>query len=362
MHNIDFKLLLDEMDQIPNTRFPNMLFTPMINEFDDGIGNIYWTDFDESNDMIDRAMNIGGVIKDYRSYLDELEIWEDYMESLAEKYGSIELVERGAEMGVIPEFVPRKPVLKKTKRNKALLRAGVIPSRRLFTPTFEGYFEFVKQDIDPSWKEISEDAMFDKIDKETKKVLEKYANKMMVRDRLNQYTSNGHKSDVFRQINEIYASFNKGGYRKDYNDGFISLKQLKKERKRMENTPDHLLDDQYDVSMLGINMYGGALYDNAKRRRMRLIHDLIDAGYDPYRFGINGGITKKEIKIVLSQMGSDVPENIKNGKLWKKMEKKKKKQRKEIEASISRNPAVSRVLAESSFTLSNMAPMIWDKD
>lgn len=362
MADIDFGVLLKEMDQIPNDRFPDMLFNPMINEFDDNIGQAYWTDFDESNEMIDRAMNIGGLIKDYRRYLDELEIWEEYMEILAEKYGSVELVERGAEIGTIPEFVPRKPVLKKTKRNKALFREGVIPSRKLINPTFEGYFEFVKPDIDPEWKEISEDAMFEKVDKNTKKILRKYANKMLVRDRLNQYTTDSRKSEVFRQINEIYASLNKGGYRKDQNTDFISLKQLKKERKKMELTPDHLLDAQYDVSMLGINMYGSTLIDTAKRRQMQLIRDLIDAGYDPYRFGSNGEITKNEIKFVLSKMGSEVPENVKNGKLWKKMEKKKKKKMKELENTVSQNPAVSRVLASSSFSLSNVAPMIWDKD
>ena len=336
MANIDFGVLLNEMDQLPNDRFPDMLFNPMINEFEGDIGRSYWTDFDESNELIDRAMNIGGVIKDYRKYLDELEIWEEYMDLLAEKYGSIELVEKGAEVGTIAEFVPRKPILKKTKRNKALLRAGVVPSRKLFTPTFEGFFEFV--------------------------VLKRYANKMLIRDRLSQYSTNSQKSDVFRQINEIYASLNKGGYRKDQNTDYVSLTQLKKERKKMELTPDHLLDAQYDVSMLGINMYGSTLIDTAKRRRMRLIQDLIDAGYDPYRFGVDGGITKKEIKIVISQMGSDVPENVKNGKLWKKLEKKKKKKMKELEDSVSRNPAVSRVLANSSFSLSNVAPMIWDKD
>ena len=362
MAEIDFAPLLQEMDQIPNERFPEMLFNPMINEFDDDIGRIYWTDFDESNELIDRAMNIGGVIKDYRKYLDELEIWQDYMELLAEKYGSIELVERGAAIGAIPEFVPRKPVLKKTKRNKALLRSGVIPSRKLYTPTFEGYFEFVKQDIDPAWQDISESAMLEKVDKNTKKILKRYANKMLVRDRLAQYSGNGHKSDVFQQINEIYATLGKSGYRKDQTGDFVSLTQLKKERKKMELTPDHLLDAQYDVSMLGINMYGNTLVDTAKRRRMRLIHDLIDAGYDPYRLGVNGSITKKEIKIVLSQMGSDVPENVKNGKLWKKMEKKKKKKMKALEKSVSRNPAVSRVLTSSSFSLSDVAPLIWDKD
>lgn len=362
MANIDFGVLLNEMDQLPNDRFPDMLFNPMINEFEGDIGRSYWTDFDESNELIDRAMNIGGVIKDYRKYLDELEIWEEYMDLLAEKYGSIELVEKGAEVGMIAEFVPRKPILKKTKRNKALLRAGVVPSRKLFTPTFEGFFEFVKPDIDPEWQEISEDAMFEKVDKNTKKVLKRYANKMLIRDRLSQYSTNSQKSDVFRQINEIYASLNKGGYRKDQNTDYVSLTQLKKERKKMELTPDHLLDAQYDVSMLGINMYGSTLIDTAKRRRMRLIQDLIDAGYDPYRFGVDGGITKKEIKIVISQMGSDVPENVKNGKLWKKLEKKKKKKMKELENSVSRNPAVSRVLANSSFSLSNVAPMIWDKD
>ena len=362
MANIDFAPVLQEMDQIPNERFPEMLFNPMINEFDDDIGRAYWTDFDESNDMIDRAMNIGGVIKDYRKYLDEMDIWQEYMGLLAEKYGSIELVERGAEVGAIPEFVPRKPVLKKTKRNKALLRAGIVPSRRLFTPTFEGFFEFVKPEIDPAWKDISEDRMLEKVDKNTKKVLKRYANKMLVRDRLNQYTTNSHKSDVFKQINEIYESFRKGGYRKDTNADFISLTQLKKERKKMELTPDHLLDAKYDVSLLGLNMYGNTVYDTAKRRKMRLIQDLIDAGYDPYKFGVDGGITKKEIKIVISQMGSNVPENIKNGKMWKKMEKKKKKKMKELEASVSKNPAVARVLASSSFSLSSMASLIWDKD
>lgn len=43
----------------------------------------------------------------------------------------LKIVEAAAEDGVIPEFVPKKPSLKMTKRNKLLIKSGVVPSRKV---------------------------------------------------------------------------------------------------------------------------------------------------------------------------------------------------------------------------------------
>ena len=354
MPNIDFQPIIDHMDKVPDDKFPKMLFEPMINQFDDAIGQSYFAEYDESDELIDKAMSIGGVIKDYGKYLDELDIYNEYMQALAEKYGSIEIVENAAKAGTIADFVPRMPVLKKTKRNKILVRSGTVPSRIMFEPDYSTIYSSAISRLNDNWKNINEDKMFEKPDKATAKALKRYSNKLMIQDRLRVYSGNSSAS-ILKQISEIYASLSDGGYRKDNGYGFISLTDLKKERKKLEETPDQFLEAEFDQYGNGkFIMMNGRFIDNEKRLRMQIIQDLIAAGFDPLKIGAKNGISKKEIKIVVSQMASsDIPENIKNGKMWKKLSKKKKKAKKRLEESITQNPEIARVISNSHFSLSD---------
>ena len=62
-------------------------------------------------ELNDRAKTHGGKFKDFNEYLDAMDVWNEYMELLADKYGSVEIVEVGAKEGSITEFVPRNPQL-----------------------------------------------------------------------------------------------------------------------------------------------------------------------------------------------------------------------------------------------------------
>ena len=363
--DIDVDQLLEQMEQIPNDRFPEMLFSPVINQFEDDIGKNYWTDFDESNELIDRAMTIGGKTRDYNKYLDELEVWNEYMSSLAEKYGSIEIVEAAAEDGVIPEFVPKKPSLKMTKRNKLLIKSGVVPSRKSFKPTYIGLYGFMDQsgEIDSEWEEITEDNMFQKMDKASRKAIKKYLNKHMVRDRMEMYTNSTTKNDAFATINEFYNTFGERGYRRQ-DDEFTSLTQLQKERERIENTPDHLLDEMFDTSYSGIDYVYGKFTDTRKSRKLDIVKDMIELGYDPFRLGAAEGISKKEIKLIATDMSDVIPDNVKKGKMWKKLNKKKKKERKKLAKHTTQNSNIARLI-NNSFSVSDtefLTNWTWNKD
>lgn len=359
---------LSQIDKVSNDLFPSILFNPIINTFDDGIGNIYWSMYDESNDVIDRAMNIGGKTKDYLKYIEEMEVYNDYMQPFVDMYGSIELVEKAAEDGLINEFIPRRPVLKKTKKNKFYIEAGIIPSRQFYKPSLVGYKEFIKDEINPEWKNQDDSLFYGKVSKEAKKAAKRVSRKMLIKDRLSEYSKSAANNDVFSQVNEIYASLGNNGYRRDnFDPSNISLSALKKERKRIECTPDHLLDMEYDSSNYGITRDSrGVLIDSRKKLKMDIIKNLINIGFDPYLFGQSGSITNKEFKLIISEMDNDkIPENVRNSKIWKKMEKQKKKQQKKLAKRLAQDPTTNRILSNSLFSYddeNNLASWTWDKD
>lgn len=66
---------------------------------------------------------------DYYKWYEATQIWQDHMDYLISKYGNEKTVLAGAKEGFIPDKVPPYPKLKKTKRNKRLVRMGEIPIR-----------------------------------------------------------------------------------------------------------------------------------------------------------------------------------------------------------------------------------------
>lgn len=350
MPSFDIDALLKKMDQIPDQKFPNMIFNPIINTFGD-LGKNYWTDFDESNELIDRAMTLGGKFKDFNEYLDAMDVWNEYMELLADKYGSVEIVEVGAKEGTITEFVPRKPQLKKTKKNKEILKSGIIPSRRAFKPTYIGFFDFIKDDIDSSWKDISEDRMFDKVDKETKKMLKHHANKLTIKNRMNMFSTASAKSDAFLMAEEYYQTLNRGGYRHDIKSGeYMSLTQIKKERKRIDNTPEWLLDEELDPNNCKIRMVGnGRFVNQQKEREMMVLQDLMRMGFNPMELATDK-VTTKAIKMIMESDDGTLPDSVRQGKMWKKLQKKKKKAMKKAVERATGSASLSRVLNNSIFS------------
>lgn len=354
MADIDFGILLKKMDGISNDIFPNMLFDPVINLFDDGIGQQYWTTFDESNEVIDRAMNIKAKIKDYGTYLEYLDDWYAYMNSLAEIYGSIDIVLNGVADGVIKEFIPPMPTLKMNKTNKQIKRSGIIPSRKMFTPTYQGYFKFVEGEISPEWKSIP-DVTQDEVDAETQKLLKAYSAKMRTQSRMAMFGGSSQRNDVLAQLSEIYSNLSGQSYRKDVQaeaNGYISLKALKKERKRIEKTPDWLLD--WDIQDNSYEFVGGRVVQKKSKQRIDLFKFLVEIGFDPVALGATEGMRKDEIKVCVSMLDDDDLDNIASGKKFKKLIKKKRKEKQSIAKAVSRNPAINRILFQSSFSLMDL--------
>lgn len=80
------------------------------------------------------VLNLKRKYVDFHEWLDALETYDAYLETLAEKYGSVEIVKETYNAGEAEEYVPAEPKLKPTKINKQYLRAGIIPPRNVPKP------------------------------------------------------------------------------------------------------------------------------------------------------------------------------------------------------------------------------------
>ena len=108
-------------------RFPEFLFSYISQDF----GDNYYERGMADTPLLRDAKKIRRKYNDFFDFCDAMEVYREYMELLAEKYGSIKIVKQSAKEGMIDEYVPPKPKLKNTKKNRQLSAEGVIPSRKV---------------------------------------------------------------------------------------------------------------------------------------------------------------------------------------------------------------------------------------
>ena len=120
--------LLGNFKNIPNEDIKEFVMKPRLNKLSDEKMDSYLQY--RTNEDDPRLKEIRTNRKketDYWRYRYKLDLYNSYMEDLVEKYGSLEMVLDMDETGSLDEFVPVMPKLKMNKRNRMIMKLGILP-------------------------------------------------------------------------------------------------------------------------------------------------------------------------------------------------------------------------------------------
>ncbi len=351
---IDFTGMLEKMKDFPDDKFPNMLFSPVINDFGEDIGRFYWQEYDETNELTNKMMTLSGKkYKDINQYYDALDTWYEYIDPLVEKYGSVEIVMDAARRGILDEFVSAMPKLKMTKMNKMYLKNGVLPSPQYFKPSYDHIRESFRY-LEKGWENIP-DTSPTKISKSMKKTLERSSRNLRTKDRITAFKK-GKNSAAFEITQGLMRSLQDGSYRSDIRDSDdLSLSELVAERKRIDETPDFILDDERTYDCKITVDASGRFRDSKSMEKNEIVRCFLEAGFSPERLGARVGMKQKKIYMIADDMLGDLLPGQRDSKAYKKMMKKKKKKQKKLQKRFSESGDLTDMMNQlvGNFTMSD---------
>ena len=295
---VDNKNLLDCIGDFEVTYFEKLNFDEvLVQDFDDD----YHAEKDETMILLNQARNLLNQYHDVNRYNDAMEIYNEYMNYLYDKYGGYNVF-KGLQMcGLIEDFVPTKPALKKTERVKKLLNYGI------FNANFMDNLSVIeKKKLMNSANEIA-----------TNNLIEILAD--------SEYDLTYNDVLDIKYEKDDYNSLKNELYNKSENDNNYSSGQY--------NSMIEYFSSKNDVEE---STSSTEIKDPSLRQ-------LLTPGFDKEKFYakqtkdrttrmVNGrAVTKTQMdmyevkRLIRENLGIDIDEDIKNKKVYKKIQKKKRK-------------------------------------
>ena len=331
---IEVQEYLDEYEELYPTiqkskdeMYPEWLFKPVFNDFDD---NYYQQSFVDSS-LKASIMKLKRRYNDVFQYLDAMEIYNEYMDKMVEKYGSMRVIHNAMTVGLLEDPIPSKPKLKQNKKNMAMLRSGNIPTRKIpeFHVESDDIIAIARQlyPIDKAAEEEIEENLRRNPTKEEKKQFQKIREKVESKSRRrNMYRSNASNAGtdfIVEYLNQV----KKGSYGTSGEDVFHqkrrSILDIEEEIIHEKTTRPELLE------LEGLNRYeevirGSRLVNGAAQLKTDVYKILYQEGYDIFGKFNKGGMKKESVKMVRSELGISAPLTKKQMKKMKKMAKREK--------------------------------------
>lgn len=334
---------LDFVREADDDIFPEFLFSPIFNDFDDGY---YEKSFamDETTAMIKRLRR---RYNNFYEWCDAMDVYHEYVNLLVEKYGSMSIIKNSIKMGTLDETLPGKPKLKSTKRNKQFLRSGVIPSRELIDPLTPQEMRSLIQETFPDKTGDFDENKSQRIPKSLQKAIDKMHEEIEGKDRRrNLYRSVGSNSGtdfIVEYLNQakqgVYDS--SGKYT---GESSRSISEIAKEMEYIEKTdPDRLLDESSDTS----HIKNGRLVYRKNEEMLDLYKILYEEGINLLG-SLSKSMDKKSVKMIRSQIGATEPMTKKE---MRKMKKRARKERDIIEKRKDQSELLERTLLGNKINL-----------
>lgn len=285
--------------QVTIGRQDDFLFEVYAVDFGD---NYHRTENEPSSELERAAKKIRRRYKDVNQYLEALSVYKEYMARLMLRHGGPKLFKIKLRDGMIPEFVPPKPRIKKTPLNKAILKKGIVISSTDSRKVNEDIVERTAQALS---KDVSGDGIY--IDTETKvPEVEKMIKKGQISPRVE-----------VKKIRSLSSA--------EFLEEYFNNKNLLKAKKK-QNTPEEdklipltdimsgkALEDQHDTEEEDdIIFYRGNYINRQSADELQLYQKLGELGWNALKIMKNHGVGNRITKIIKSE---------------KKMNKKKKKKK-----------------------------------
>lgn len=302
-------------------RFPDFLFTFIANDFDD---NYYQRGLADSK-LLKDAKRIRRKYNDFFDYIDALEIYREYVDLLEEKHGiPIKSIRIGASTGLIDDYVPPKPKLKNTKKNRMIIDSGVMPSRQVVdTPDPQVIMEYARKAFpkDDGSSMVHAD-LLGKVDKKYRKQFKSMSEELAGRNRRrNMYraSSNAEIDFILNYINNANAhNYSTSGYDSGTDK---SLSEVIEEIRIEQDIPEELLE--YRNRPHTKYLRNSRVVDRDEEIQVEVMKALYEMGVDVFN-SYGKDMSKTAVKMVRSAVGATGPLTKKEKKKAKKAAKKEK--------------------------------------
>lgn len=328
--------------------FPSFLFTSLYNDFDD---NYYQKSFVDTK-LASDVKKLRRRYNDFFEWVDAMEVYNQYMKTLEEKYGGKRVIKNALKIDAIDEPIPAMPKLKNTKRNRQFMRSGITPARKVEDaelPSKEEVFVIARQTLPGRMGgDVDEDLRYEKVPKPIRKHLRAVGTKMAGRHRRqNMYRNTGTSAGtdfIIEYLNQAkQGMYDSRGNVNDYEN--MSIIEMMEQEERETLLPEEMRDDELNTSVI----VNGRLVNRKEQMKIEILKQLSAEGFDV--LGNNTrGMTKKAVKMIRSQIGEAEPLTKKE---LKKIKKRSKKDRERIERQRDSNAALERTLLGNKFDFDN---------
>lgn len=326
--------------------YPDFLFNPLYNDFDD---NYYQKSFanDELSSMVKKLRR---RYSNFFDWVDAMEIYNEYMDKLVDKYGSMRVINNALKADMMEDDVPAKPRLKNTKRNRQFSKTGIIPARKMDFGelTSDEMLVIARQTFPGATGEgITEEALHEKLPKELRKKVKHMQEQLAGQERKrNLYRSVGNNSGT-DFIVEYLNQAKRGVYDSSGNKGNgydnRALIEMVEEDERNALIPEEIRElDELDPT----EIVGGRLVRRSENMRMEIYKELYSEGIDVIG-SLGKRMDKKAVKLIRSHIGANEPMTKKE---MKKMKKRAKKDREQMERRRDSNELLEKTLLGNKFS------------
>jgi len=336
-----------------NDIFPDFLFNPLFNEFEDG--DYYALGVTEDPIVIE-AQKIRRKYRNYFDYNDAMDRYNKYMNYLVDKYGSLSIIRNSVKVGLFEDFVPPKPKLKMNRMNKEFLRSKIVPSKSI-NMEFDGTaIKEIAESIYPIDKNnmigIDENDRFKKPNKKFKKTIKRAIEKISGISRQNNlYRSNSINQGVDFII-EYMNQANKGFYDDKGNHKEYSIKDIMNEEEKRFGIPEELLEynELANTSMI----VGDRLTTRKDQQRIDIMTDLLKIGIN--LLDSSKSMDKRVVKMIKSSAGYNEDLNdpaFMSKKELKKYKKRNKKEQRALDKRKDNDKILTQTLLNNRFDVSS---------
>ena len=337
---------LDFVKESDDSLYPDFLFNPLFNDFED---NYYSRSF-ASDELTSMVKKLRRRYSNFFDWVDAMEIYNEYMDKLIEKYGSMRVIKNSMKADLMEDAVPARPRLKNTKRNRQFSKTGIIPSRKIDidNPTQEEMLVIARQTFPETMGEtVTEETLHEKLPKKLRKQVKSIQEQLAGQERKrNLYRSVGNNSGtdfIVEYLNQAKRGVYDSSGNKDHGYDNMSLIDMVEEDERNALIPEEIRDyDEMDPT----EIVNGRLVRRSENMRLEIYKELYSEGIDVIG-SLGKRMDKKAVKLIRSQIGATEPMTKKE---MKKMKKKAKKDRERIERRRDSNELLEKTLLGNKFS------------
>lgn len=355
----------------PNDRFPEFLFEPMVNEFESD--NYIERAVYEDNELTQSVKMLRRKYNNIYDYYDALDVYRNYKEYLSDKYGNWKIAKNGILDGVLPDYLPAKPKLKNNKKNRILLEAKILPSRKDEDIAISYYdLDDTINKMFPQTSDDIDDTVVYKF-KTNKKLQKAIDREMGVRDKKYRKAHIYNTSGASDALDAIINFMNNRGNLSSYDESgkHVELDSVSAYQKEMHR------DDFVDPALLEARMESefdnrsyisnGTLRNKAYENQMQILEVMMKNGVDITDIA-SRSMDKRAVRMLKSKIDNSTDHPLSRKEI-RKMNKKKRKEYQKNLKKMTKEAELRELLLKNKMpfsrdpgTLSFKLSDLWDDD